>query len=432
MHRTLPLVVVLFLGRALVAADIHVDLYHGNDVTGVGTPGAPYRTITYGLYAATSGDVVVVHPGVYSQANGEQFPLALPSGVELRGLYGSANTVIDGDQVLWPSQTGIVELMGDGKVSGFSFRNGPVANWWDAAIAGWGPGQVTISNNVFIGPNINRAVMLFDLTADPTSTSTAAIHNNIAYLVGPADALLAFDYPLVIIAHNTIVDGTRAAIAVSQIGAVVSGVIANNNLVHNNFFAMELNAPGLTLLNNNYNQNTGTVTGMFGSQSGALSTPSSFAMAANRDYHLRPGSPLRDAGVAVGIGDDVDGDARPFGAAVDVGADEVRLTGTALRAPFEINQPSAVDTFGAAGAAYAQFIGVLPASIPTAFGTLAFDPSLSFLLGVGMLPASGYVATAFTTPPVQPAVLGFPIIVQSLVGIGPGALSPPQILTLVQ
>ena len=47
-------------------------------------------------------------------------------------------------------------------------------------------------------------------------------------------------------------------------------------------------------------------------------------MAGDKSYHLTSASPLVDAGTDVGApSDDIDGDARPLGAATDIGADEV-------------------------------------------------------------------------------------------------------------
>ena len=43
------------------------------------------------------------------------------------------------------------------------------------------------------------------------------------------------------------------------------------------------------------------------------------------DYHIGPGSAAADAGVAAGIGTDIDGDGRPVGADYDIGADECFL-----------------------------------------------------------------------------------------------------------
>jgi hypothetical protein len=40
------------------------------------------------------------------------------------------------------------------------------------------------------------------------------------------------------------------------------------------------------------------------------------------DYHIGPGSAAIDAGVDAGVTTDIDGEARPFGAGYDLGADE--------------------------------------------------------------------------------------------------------------
>lgn len=42
------------------------------------------------------------------------------------------------------------------------------------------------------------------------------------------------------------------------------------------------------------------------------------------DYHLTAGSAAIDAGVDAGVTTDIDGDPRPIGAGVDIGADEYR------------------------------------------------------------------------------------------------------------
>lgn len=63
-------------------SETYVDPVSGSDATGTGTISSPYRTITF---AATKSVNLVLLPGEYTAANGEQFPLILPSGSSLRG-----------------------------------------------------------------------------------------------------------------------------------------------------------------------------------------------------------------------------------------------------------------------------------------------------------------------------------------------------------
>ncbi len=65
---------------------LYVNPNTGADQTTAGrTEAAPYRTITFALQQATSGTVVQLAPGSYTQQSGEQFPIILKSGVVLRG-----------------------------------------------------------------------------------------------------------------------------------------------------------------------------------------------------------------------------------------------------------------------------------------------------------------------------------------------------------
>ena len=426
---------VLWLGCATCAigADVFVDIYRGDDLTGNGTAAAPYRTLTTALLFAQGGDVVIALPGIYSVQNGEQYPLMVPPGVDLRGRDGAVNTILDGATVSWPSQSAMVLLQGDSIVSGFTLRDGPTANWWDAAIANWGAAAVTIHDNVFEGPNQNRAVVLYDLAADPTSTSSAEIVNNVCHSIGPADALLVFDYPSVLIAHNTIVDGARSGAAVKEINSVVSGTITNNHFGNLGWFPLELGAAGIHVVHNNFHLNpTGSITGVFGSETGSLFVTPAFASSLQHDYRLQPASLLIDAGAPIGWTFDFEGDPRTVGPATDIGVDESLLPSTGLRAPFVPGQTTAIDTFGAPGATYAQLLGVFPGTFLTPLGTLHFDPVVTIILGVGTLPPSGVAVTSIPVPAVPASVLGIPMIVQSVVGIGPGALSGPRVLSLVQ
>lgn len=419
-------------GGFAAAADIHVDAYSGSDTTGNGSAAAPFKTISAGVSAASAGDQVRVAPGVYGVALGEVFPIPLTAGVALRSTGGAMNTVIDGTGFSWPGVSAMVLLQGDGEVSGFTFREGPTTDWWSAAVVGWGPGAVTVSGNVFRGPNLNRGLILYDLSADSSSSSSAVVRNNVCSAIGPADGLLVFDYTSVHVAHNSVDGCVRAGIAVSRINAPMTGLVANNNLTANGFFGLEGNAPQVNVRSNNFFGNAaGAVTGTFASQTGTLTVDPLYASAIDGDLHLRPGSPVRDKGAITAATDDLDGEPRPTDAGPDVGADEVVTPGTVIRAAFQLQTSTAIDTIGAPGVSYAQLLGVIPASIPTPYGTLAFDPVVLIILAVGTMPADGYVATPIAVPIPPPSVLGLPLITQSLVGLAPGGLSAPKTFALV-
>jgi hypothetical protein len=69
----------------------------GDDTTGRGTPDKPFKTMSFAIGQAGSGDTVRLLDGTYNQASGEVFPFTFPSGVTLR-LEGESETrtVIEG------------------------------------------------------------------------------------------------------------------------------------------------------------------------------------------------------------------------------------------------------------------------------------------------------------------------------------------------
>jgi hypothetical protein len=66
----------------------------GDDNSGSGTAGAPYRTVTAAVNAAPAGSSIRIADGVYAAAAGEAFPLDV-SGLTLRG-QSAAATILSG------------------------------------------------------------------------------------------------------------------------------------------------------------------------------------------------------------------------------------------------------------------------------------------------------------------------------------------------
>lgn len=90
--------------------NLYVDATHGSDVPGAGSSENPYKTITYALSVAVTGDVIKVRPGVYDADLGEDFPISMRPGIDLEGVMvtrggGEAALTVrgpDGGYYAWP------------------------------------------------------------------------------------------------------------------------------------------------------------------------------------------------------------------------------------------------------------------------------------------------------------------------------------------
>src|SRR5437868_9879647 len=87
-------VIILAAAHAAAATPYYVNASTGNDTTGNGTVGTPWKTIKKGMAVATSGDIIYVAAGTYDTTNGETFPITVKSGVQLIGA-GATTTIID-------------------------------------------------------------------------------------------------------------------------------------------------------------------------------------------------------------------------------------------------------------------------------------------------------------------------------------------------
>lgn len=93
----LPLLTALLLAACSAPPANTGTLYvspGGDDASGTGTVGAPYRTLTAAVSAATEGSTIVIANGDYSAASGEAFPIDV-SGLTLQG-QSTAGTIVSG------------------------------------------------------------------------------------------------------------------------------------------------------------------------------------------------------------------------------------------------------------------------------------------------------------------------------------------------
>ncbi len=110
---------------------IYVDAVNGDDVTGDGTSGNPYMSITTGLGDANYGDTVDIAPGTYSASEtGESFPLPIsPSKITLQG-SDPYECIIDAewiDAIIWMMDGSEFDISGLTLTHGFGTDGGAVA-----------------------------------------------------------------------------------------------------------------------------------------------------------------------------------------------------------------------------------------------------------------------------------------------------------------
>jgi hypothetical protein len=132
---------------------------------------------------------------------------------------------------------------------------------------------------------------------------------------------------------NNTISANEAGIAVGGVGALaMPGETLNvyNNIIRGNTAPwvgdMRVSCSGSGNTQNGFNNNYGDMFGAWTSQSNNINQDPLFIGGDN--YHLESNSPCRDAGRALAPelpATDYDGDARIFGGAPDMGADEIRM-----------------------------------------------------------------------------------------------------------
>ncbi len=139
------------------AANRYVNAAGGVDSGECLVAASPCRTVTFAMGRAVTGspgDTIWVYPGTYGSALGEQFPISVTSGVQLRSAGGSNVTIIDAAG----ANTRVLTCNGSNAstlVEGFTIRGGLEAGsasgpGYGGALYIAGGAQVAVRRNVFI------------------------------------------------------------------------------------------------------------------------------------------------------------------------------------------------------------------------------------------------------------------------------------------
>jgi len=224
---------------------IYVNPLTGTDSAGAGSSeAAPIRTITYALQQASSGTVVQLAPGSYTNQTGEVFPLVVKQGVTLRGdssTQGQRVGIIGGGSYASPTSAGqnvTIRAEKDSEITGITITNPNTRGtgvWIESTNA-------TVRNNTF--SNSKREGIFISGTGNPkiednlfannegngisvARQSTGEIRNNVFQQTGTGISITESASPL--IAENRIAQNVD--------GIVVSGTAApvlRKNVIENN------------------------------------------------------------------------------------------------------------------------------------------------------------------------------------------------------
>ena len=173
-------------------------------------------------------------------------------------------------------------------------------NFWlgdsGGAIHFWVSGPFTVTNNLFIGnTGMRGSGVNIDGSSATNGSSGVLINNTFVENRNDSDegeGIRVGAYCNVALVNNIVVSHT--------VGITVSHPYSSSvNATHNLFWA---------------NTNDPIV--------GSNAVIGSPEFVGNGDYHITLGSAALDAGINAGVATDIDGEARPFGLATDIGADE--------------------------------------------------------------------------------------------------------------
>ncbi len=362
--RLAMLLAILLLGFTTRAIQAHPDartIYVNGSNTGIedGTQAHPYRTIAKAVENVASGDTILVYPGTYLERITVGFDPLPP--FTLKSLAGPAVTIIDGQDL----GSVITIYNGDVTIEGFTIKNG--GGSFGLASAGYGivvypytDARATIRGNLIRNTHLRGAIGI--TTAVGGAHTETLIENNVIVNNTGSDPYQGGGIYIDlsdsnsgwstirnnIIAHNqSFTGGVKILVCCGITGFHID--LVNNTIVENTGMyggGMHLNAAPMRVANNIITQNTASTAGndLYVIQSGLLATfeyndigdgqyagsNGNFAMSpllidtAHDNYHLSNSSPCINSGTSINApSTDFEGNVRPTGLGVDIGAYEM-------------------------------------------------------------------------------------------------------------
>lgn len=330
-------------------------------VSPITVPG-DYASIQAAINAAASGDTIQVGAGTYDER------LTISKSLTLVSVDGPAQTSIIGGNAGIPIITATIPGASTFTLQGFRLSGGTAStNDYGGGILLSGAGNATIKGNVFYANQADLGGGAIYTTATGVVTidgnqflsntasyggavavsqvTTTTLVNNVfeSNASGGSGSAVYWEVPpgyLASIRSNTFVNNYSYGLGTGGTAIHLAGTLDGSSVVRNNIVvgnttqsAVVCEGSGSPAFGGNDFLNSGgaEVSGCADpvGTNGNVSLDPVFRNPDYNDYHLRPDSPLVDAGTAdAGVTTDIDGDARPFDgdasgvAQIDIGADE--------------------------------------------------------------------------------------------------------------
>ncbi|MFC1568523.1 DUF2341 domain-containing protein, partial [Candidatus Margulisiibacteriota bacterium] len=135
----------------LEQANFYVDAANGDNGSGDGTSGNPWKSLTYAVGQVSSGDIINAAAGTYNAATGESFPITVPSGVRIVSSSTGLATIDAAS-----ASANVVVLSASSTVEGFTIKSSNASTSYYAVYTA---GNCDVLNNTI--PTSSNGIWLY-------------------------------------------------------------------------------------------------------------------------------------------------------------------------------------------------------------------------------------------------------------------------------